>query len=136
MRVRTPAGLLAAHKLFGMFDMLAEAIEEERRERVTIRRGRPSKKAKALAEAESLVEVAEGFETERARKIARKALELSPNCARAHVLLAELSDDVHAAEREYRLGVAAGERALGAAVIERHMGDLGRMRRPGGLSVR
>lgn len=72
MRVRTPAGLLAAHKLFGMFDMLAEAIEEERRERVTIRRGRPSKKAKALAEAESLVEVAEGFETERARKIARR----------------------------------------------------------------
>ena len=111
------SGLLAAHKLFGMFDMLAGAIEEERRERITIRRGRPSKKAKALAEAESLVEVAEGFETERAREIARKALELSPDCARAHVLLAELSDDVHAAEREYRLGVAAGERALGAAVI-------------------
>jgi tetratricopeptide (TPR) repeat protein len=125
--------LLAVHELVGMFDMLAGAIEEERRERITIRRGRPSKKAKALAKAESLVEAAEGFETERAREIARKALELSPDCARAHVLLAELSDDVHAAEREYRLGVAAGERALGAAVIERHIGDLGRVAEARGL---
>ena len=127
------SGLLAAHELVGMFDMLADAIADERRERITIRRGRPSKKAKALAEAESLVEVAEGFETERAREIARKALELSPDCARAHVLLAELSDDVHAAEREYRLGVAAGERALGAAVIERHRGELGRVVEARGL---
>jgi len=127
------SGLLAAHELVGMFDMLANAIADERRERITIRRGRPSKKAKALAEAESLVEVAEGFETERAREIARTALELSPDCARAHVLLAELSDDVHAAEREYRLGVAAGERALGAAVIERHRGELGRVVEARGL---
>jgi hypothetical protein len=32
------SGLLAAHKLLGMFDVLADAIAEERRERITIRR--------------------------------------------------------------------------------------------------
>lgn len=127
-------GSLEPHEVFGIFDMLADAIEAERRDRITIRpSGRPSKKAKALAEAESLVVRAEGLETERARELARKAIELSPDCARAYVLLAELSDDVHDAEREYRLGIAAGERALGDAVIERHMGDLGRVVEARGL---
>jgi tetratricopeptide (TPR) repeat protein len=114
--------------------MFAEAIQEEQDERITIRRrGRPSKKHKALAEAEELVRVAEGLETGRAREIARKAVEISPDCARGHVLLAELSDDVHDAEREYRLGIAAGERALGKSVIERHMGQLGRVVEAQGL---
>lgn len=118
----------------GLLDMLAEAIQAEHDERITIRRGgRPSKKHKALAEAEELVRVAEGFEPDRAREIARKAVEISPDCARGHVLLAELSDDVHDAEREYRLGIAAGERALGKSVIERHMGQLGRVVEAQGL---
>ena len=45
--------------------MFAEAIQEVQDERITIpRRGRPSKKHKTLAEAEELVRVAEGFETD------------------------------------------------------------------------
>lgn len=113
--------------------MLAEMLAA-REQRITIRRrGRPSKKHKALAEAEALVRTAEGFETEQARKTAAEALVISPDCALAHVLLAELSADVHAAEQEYRLGIAAGERALGDDVIERHMGELGRVVEAQGL---
>ena len=111
----------------GIFDDLLAEIVAERESRISIKRGRPTKKQKALDEANALVGVAEGFEGERAREIATKALELSPDCALAHVLLAELSDDADAAEAQYRQGIAAGERALGEAAIERHMGELGRV---------
>ena len=116
--------------LFGMgiFDDLLADIVAERESRISIRRrGRPSKKQKALDEANRLVSVAEGFDGERARELATEALGLSPDCALAHVLLAELSDDADAAEEQYRQGIAAGERALGEAAIERHMGELGRV---------
>lgn len=80
-----------------------------------------------LDEANRLVSVAEGFDGERARELTTEALGLSPDCALAHVLLAELSDDADAAEEQYRQGIAAGEWALGEAAIERHMGELGRV---------
>jgi tetratricopeptide (TPR) repeat protein len=112
----------------GILDDLLAEIVAERESQISIRkRGRPTKKQKALDEADALVGVAEGFEGQRARDVATEALGLSPDCALAHVLLAELSDDADAAERQYRLGVAAGERALGKEAIERHMGELGRV---------
>ena len=112
----------------GIFDDLLADIVAERDSRISIRRrGRPSKKQTARDEANRLVSVAEGFDGERARELATEALGLSPDCALAHVLLAELSDDADAAEEQYRQGIAAGERALGEAAIERHMGELGRV---------
>ncbi|MFM9059095.1 MAG: tetratricopeptide repeat protein [Planctomycetaceae bacterium] len=112
----------------GIFDDLLAEIVAERESQISIRkRGRPTKEQKALDEANTLVGVAEGFEGQRAREIATEALGLSPDCALAYVLLAELSDDADAAEQQYRLGVGAGERALGAEAIERHMGELGRV---------
>jgi tetratricopeptide (TPR) repeat protein len=50
-------------------------------------------------------------------QLARKALELSPDCADAYVLLAENSADPAAVLDLYAQGVAAGERALGPAIL-------------------
>jgi hypothetical protein len=116
-----------------LFELLA-TVQDGEDEPITIRRrGRPSKRDKALAEADTLTRLASAVEGDRAREVARQALAISSDCALAHVLLAELSADVHDAEREYRLGIAAGERALGQAVIERHMGKLGRVVEARGL---
>ena len=115
-----------------LFELLA-TIHDGEDEPITIRRGRPSKRDKALAEADALTLVASAVEGDGAREVAHQALAMSSDCALAHVLLAELSTDVHDAEREYRLGIAAGERALGKAVIEPHMGKLGRVAEARGL---
>jgi tetratricopeptide (TPR) repeat protein len=50
-------------------------------------------------------------------QLARKALELSPDCADAYVVLAEESADPGQARDLYAQGVAAGERALGPTVF-------------------
>ncbi|MBP7691422.1 MAG: tetratricopeptide repeat protein [Anaerolineales bacterium] len=55
--------------------------------------------------------------------LAHKALTTSPDCADAYVLLAEEETDTLARALEfYRQGVAAGERALGAAYFEENRG--------------
>lgn len=46
-------------------------------------------------------------------RLARQALEISPDCADAHVLLAENSKTIEEALGHFQEGVAAGERALG-----------------------
>lgn len=46
-------------------------------------------------------------------KLARKALEIWPDCADALVLLAQRSDNLESATEFYERGVAAGRRALG-----------------------
>ena len=51
--------------------------------------------------------------------LARKALEMSPDCAEAYSIQAEQSGDPEESLRLYLEGVAAGERALGPARIER-----------------
>ena len=51
-------------------------------------------------------------------QLVRKALEISPDCAEAYVLLAEDTVDPTEAHDLYARGVAAGERSLGAAVFE------------------
>ena len=50
-------------------------------------------------------------------QLARKAIELSPDCADAYVILAEDCADLDRARDLYAQGVAAGERALGPDVF-------------------
>ena len=55
-------------------------------------------------------------------QLARKALELSADCADAYVLLAEASADPAQVRDLYAQGVAAGERTLGPGVFEESAG--------------
>jgi tetratricopeptide (TPR) repeat protein len=55
-------------------------------------------------------------------RLAHDALEICPDCADAHVLLAEHATSRKEALRLYERGVAAGERALGAEAFERDVG--------------
>jgi len=55
-------------------------------------------------------------------QIARKALELSPDCADAYVLLAEEAADADTALDLYRKAIAAGERAIGPDIMRDEVG--------------
>jgi tetratricopeptide (TPR) repeat protein len=61
----------------------------------------------------------QALQTHGARRVAlaRKALTISPDCADAHVLLAEAATDPQEARRLYEQGIAAGERALGVETL-------------------
>jgi tetratricopeptide (TPR) repeat protein len=56
-------------------------------------------------------------------QLARKALEIYPDCADAYVLLAEHCPDVQKACDYYEKGVAAGERVLGEDFFEEEAGS-------------
>jgi tetratricopeptide (TPR) repeat protein len=56
-------------------------------------------------------------------QLARKALELSRDCADAWVILAEEASDLERARGLYSEGVTAGERALGQELFEREAGQ-------------
>ena len=56
-------------------------------------------------------------------QLARKALEICPDCADAYVLLAENCSDIQKAKDFYVQGVAAGERALGQEFFESEAGN-------------
>jgi tetratricopeptide (TPR) repeat protein len=55
-------------------------------------------------------------------KLARQALEISPDCADAYVLLAEEARSLPEAKQLYQQGVSAGERALGPQTFEEGVG--------------
>ncbi len=55
-------------------------------------------------------------------KLARQALEISPDCADAYVLLAEEARSLPEAKHLYEQGVSAGERALGPQTFEEDAG--------------
>jgi len=55
-------------------------------------------------------------------KLARQALEISPDCADAYVLLAEEARSLPEAKQLYEQGVSAGERALGPQVFAEDVG--------------
>ena len=55
-------------------------------------------------------------------QLARKALELSADCADAYVLLAEEAVDPNASLDLYRQGIAAGERAIGPDIMRDEVG--------------
>ncbi len=59
--------------------------------------------------------------------MARQALEICPDCADAHVLLAEHAESAYEALVHYELGVAAGERALGPAIFQEEAGHFWRI---------
>lgn len=56
-------------------------------------------------------------------QLARMALEVSPDCADAYVLLAEETSDLEQARALYSQGIAAGERALGPNMLEEEVGN-------------
>jgi tetratricopeptide (TPR) repeat protein len=76
-----------------------------------------------LDRAQDLVYEAMEARGRRRIQLARKALELSADCADAYVLLAEDSIDPTEARDLYAQGVAAGERALGPAVFDEGAGN-------------
>lgn len=76
----------------------------------------PDARSPALASAENLVYQAyETDDLELRIRLARQAIEVSQDCAEAFVCLAELAPSDEDAEAIFRMGVAAGESALGGA---------------------
>ena len=82
----------------------------------------PSTATTAHEKAQDLVYRAFEARGRRRIQLARKALELSADCADAYVVLAEESHAPDAARALYEQGVAAGERALGPDVFAQEAG--------------
>jgi tetratricopeptide (TPR) repeat protein len=82
----------------------------------------PSTAGTLLERAQDLVYRAFDARGRRRVQLARKAIELSGDCADAYVLLAEECADLGQARDLYAQGVAAGERALGPAVFAEEAG--------------
>lgn len=70
--------------------------------------------ATPLEQAQDMVYEASGLRGKQREALIRQALDLSPDCADAYVLLAESSRSVKQARENYEQGVQAGERAIGA----------------------
>lgn len=128
-------------ELFDTFSDLVGGVAEP----IDIRGGRkPSPEELALDEAEEVVReaimlslddmparlptrAAEARLRTKQRELARDAVTLSADCAMAHVLLGDLATSRPESETHYRAGIAAGKRALGSIVLERHAGQIGRI---------
>jgi tetratricopeptide (TPR) repeat protein len=82
----------------------------------------PSTASTPLERAQDLMYRAFEARGRRRIQLARRALELSADCADAYVLLAEESRTLEAACALYEHGVAAGERALGPKVFAKDAG--------------
>ena len=87
----------------------------------------PSTATTPLEKAQDLVYRAFDARGRRRIQLARKALELSPDCADAYVVLAEESVGPDAARALYEEGVAAGERALGRELFAKEAGHFWRL---------
>ena len=109
---------LLAEQDFGLLDEANAFIQQH------LASGQPLAAAPAtpLEEAQELIYQA--LETTGARRLAlaRRALERSPDCADAYVLLAEATRDPRGARALYEQGVRAGERALGPAAFREDAG--------------
>jgi tetratricopeptide (TPR) repeat protein len=82
----------------------------------------PSTATTPLEKAQDLIYRAFEARGRRRIQLARKALELSADCADAYVLLAEASRAAEDARALYERGVGAGERALGPEVFVEEVG--------------
>jgi len=80
------------------------------------------KGASRLERAQDLIYEAFEAEGEERIRLAEEALEVSPDCADAYVLLAEHCEDLKDAIALYTEGVAAGERALGKEAFREYAG--------------
>jgi tetratricopeptide (TPR) repeat protein len=78
--------------------------------------------ATPLEEAQELIYQALESTGKRRLELARKALEISPDCADAYVLLAETMRDPQEARRLYEQGLQAGQRAVGSEIFEEGAG--------------
>lgn len=78
----------------------------------------PAEPRTPLEEAQEIIYQALETTGEQRARLAHKALEVSPDCADAYVLLAEATTNPRRAGRLYEEGVRAGERALGEAFFE------------------
>ncbi len=78
--------------------------------------------ATPLEEAQELVYQALEETGPRRLRLARRALEIAPDCADVYVLLAEATRDPQEAKRLYEAWVRAGERALGPEVVQHDAG--------------
>jgi tetratricopeptide (TPR) repeat protein len=83
----------------------------------------PATATTPLEKAQDLAYRASEAQGRRKIQLARKALELSPDCADAYVVLAEEAADPETARNLYEQGVAAGERALGPKTFEEEGGN-------------
>ncbi len=75
-----------------------------------------------LEQAQQMVHQALATTGSERAELAKRALEISPDCADAYVLLAEMSRMPEEMRRYYEQGVAAGERALGSQVFAEDVG--------------
>jgi tetratricopeptide (TPR) repeat protein len=78
--------------------------------------------ANPLEQAQELMYDAWEATGSRRLKLARQALQISPDCADAYVLLAEEARSLPEAKHLYEQGVAAGERALGPQTVVEDVG--------------
>jgi tetratricopeptide (TPR) repeat protein len=76
-----------------------------------------------LEEAQELVYQASEATGKRRTQLARKALEISPDCADAYVLLAEQCRTPEEARPLYEAGIQAGERAVGPELFKEGIGE-------------
>lgn len=104
------------------FDDLEEANEALRRRFSGPMDAIPSTAETPLEKAQEIIYRAFEARGRRRVQLARKALELSPDCADAYGILAEHAGDPERARDLYAQGVAAGERALGARTFEEETG--------------
>jgi tetratricopeptide (TPR) repeat protein len=82
----------------------------------------PSTTTTPLEKAQEIMYRAFDARGRRRIQLARKALEVSPDCADAYVLLAEEATAPEAALDFFRQGIAAGERAMGPDVLRDDVG--------------
>jgi tetratricopeptide (TPR) repeat protein len=83
-----------------------------------------SREETPLSKAQDLMDKAfESHDPMKRVELAKKALELSPDCADAYVVLAEQTKSRKEALELFEKGVAAGERALGPEAFQNHVGD-------------
>jgi tetratricopeptide (TPR) repeat protein len=82
----------------------------------------PSTATTPLEKAQDLAYLAFEARGRRRIQLARRALEMSPDCADAYVVLAEASNAPETARALYERAVAAGERALGPDVFAQEAG--------------
>jgi tetratricopeptide (TPR) repeat protein len=78
--------------------------------------------SRADAAQQVMYEAFEATSPQRQMTLARKALEISPDCADAYVMLAEYADTLPDALELYEQGVEAGERALGEEGFKEYEG--------------
>ncbi len=76
-----------------------------------------------LEQAQDLIAEAWGLSGRRRDKLIRQALDLSPDCADAYVLMAESTNDPQKARDYYEQGMRVGERAIGPEMFTQIAAD-------------